>query len=334
MAFCEGRKLQSGDTGYIDMVAKRSTDGGRTWHALQIVWSDPPNTCGNPCPVVDRGTGTIWLLLSYNLGEDDEVPLCRRTAKGTRTAWVTKSDDDGLTWSKPREITATAKRPAWGYFATGPGVAIQLRKPPHAGRMVVPCNYTMQPDADHPERYNWGSHVILSDDHGQTWRLGGIVPGVDTDECQVVELADGTLMLNMRSSAHHGCRMVALSKDGGETWGEARHDRTLIDATCQGSILRYGNIETGGGNRLLFSNAASATARERLTVRLSYDEGKTWPAARVLFAGPAAYSCLTVLPDGMIGCLYEHGQEHPYEVISFARFSVDWLGATRQNDRR
>ena len=275
--------------------------------------------------MVDRGTGTIWLLLSHNLGEDDEVPLCRRMAKGTRTAWVAKSDDDGLTWSKPPEITATTKRLGWGYFATGPGVAIQLQKPPHACRMVVPCNYTMQPGADHPEQYHWGSHVILSDNHGETWRLGGIVPGVDTDECQVVELIDGTLMLNMRSSANQGCRVVALSKDGGETWEKAWHDRTLIDATCQGSILRYSIVETGGRNRLLFSNAASAKARERLTVRLSYDEGKTWPAARVLFAGQAAYSCLTVLPDGMIGCLYEHGQKHPYEVITFARFSVDWL---------
>jgi sialidase-1 len=198
--------------------------------------------------------------------------------------------------------------------------------------MVVPCNFTMQPDADHPERYVWRSHVILCDDHGETWRIGGIVSGADKDECQVVELADGTLMLNMRSSAHERCRVVAMSKDGGETWGESWCDRTLVDATCQGSILRYNDFEAGGRNLLLFSNAASAKARERLTVRLSYDEGKNWPAARVLFAGPAAYSCIAVLPDGKIGCLYEHGRDHPYEAISFARFSVDWLSEGKKND--
>jgi sialidase-1 len=274
--------------------------------------------------VVDRSTGTIWLLMSHNLGKDDELPLCRRTAEGTRTAWVANSEDDGLTWSKPREITAAAKKPEWGYFATGPGVGIQLQQPPHRGRLVIPCNYTVQPDMKHPEQFKWGSHAILSDDHGATWRLGGVVPGFDVDECQVVELADGDLLINMRSHVH-GCRAAALSKDGGESWGEPWYDKTLIDSDCQGSILCYRNAEAGGRDRIVFSNAANAKSRDHMTVRLSGDEGKSWPAARLLYGGPAAYSCLTTLPDGMVGCLYELGRKHPYEGMTFVRFSLKWL---------
>ena len=328
LALCEEHKSQSGDTGDIDMVAKRSLDNGRTWQPLQLIWDDGPNTCGNPCPVVDRTNGVIWLLMSHNLGKDDELPLCRRTAEGTRTAWVSKSDDDGVTWSKPREITATAKKPEWGYFATGPGVAIQLQRPPHSGRLVVPCNYTVQPDADRLEQFEWGSHAILSDDHGETWRLGGVIPGLKVDECQVVELADGSLLMNMRSH-QHGCRGLSLSKDGGESWSEVWHDKTLIDPDCQGSILHYSDAKTGR-SLLVFSNAASSKSRNHMTVRLSYDEGKSWPAARLLYGGPAAYSCLTVLPDGMIGCLYESGRKNPYESLTFVRFRLEWLADGRE----
>ena len=324
LALCEGRKTSASDTGDIDMVAKRSFDGGRTWQPLQRIWDDGPNTCGNPCPVVDRATGVVWLLITHNLGEDGETALGQRKSKGTRTVWVTKSSDDGATWTNAVEITSTTKRPEWGWYATGPGVGIQLHSPPHAGRLLIPCNHSVQPDPAHPERFEYGDHAIYSDDHGATWRLGGAVPSLKIDEAQVVELSDGSILMNSRSHFGLGCRTACLSRDGGQTWGAVRHERALIEPNCQASFLRYDDA-TGGRPRLLFSNPASTTLRRRLTVRVSDDGGATWPVARLIDSGPCAYSCLTVLPDGTIGCLYECGRKHAYEGITFAWFGMDWL---------
>ena len=145
-----------------------------------------------------------------------------------------------------------------------------------------------------------------------------------------MELSDGTLMMNMRNywgrdgkqQDKDKMRAVALSRDGGETWEKLRFDETLIEPICQGSFLRYSTKGDSGNGRLLFSNPASKTNRHRLTVRLSADDGTTWPAAMLLHEGPSAYSCLTVLPDGSIGCLYEGGDNSAYEKIIFARFSL------------
>jgi sialidase-1 len=313
LAFCEGRKSSRSDTGDIDLLLKRSTDGGRTFSAAQCVWDDGPNTCGNPCPVVDRSTGMVWLLLTHNLGIDRESQIIDRTSKGTRTVWVARSADDGQTWSKPVEITATTKRPEWTWYATGPGAGIQLSD----GRLVIPC--------DHEAGGTQNSHVIYSDDHGQTWRLGGTAsPAVD--ECECVELADGRLMLNMRNygpGVH--ARAVATSDDRGMTWSKVARDAVLVEPICQASFRRHSLAEGGGRNRLLFSNPAKADSRSNMTVRLSYDEAKTWPVAKTLWGGPAAYSCLAVLPDGEILCLYERGEKQAYETITLARFGLAWL---------
>jgi len=307
LAFCEGRKKSSSDTGDIDLLLRRSLDGGKTWEKTQIVWDDGPNTCGNPCPVVDRSTGTIWLLLTHNLGSDTETRIVDGTSKGTRTVWVTKSTDDGAIWAKPVEITKDVKKPDWTWYATGPGVGIQLK----SGRLLIPCDNKV---AGTKARQ---SHVIYSDDKGATWKLGGVV-GPNCNECQAVELSDGRVMLNMRSSKSNNLRLVSMSKDGGETWTKPAEDAALVEPVCQASIIRYPG-EKGG---LLFSNPASKK-RERMTVRLSRDEGKTWEKSKVLHAGPAAYSCLAALPDGNIGCLYERGDKRPYETITFAHFTVD-----------
>jgi sialidase-1 len=185
---------------------------------------------------------------------------------------------------------------------------------------VVPCCYA---DA---KTKAYSSHVIYSDDHGKTWRLGGSSPLDRTDESAVVELADGRLMLNMRhSGGEKMARMVCLSRTDGVTWEDQHYDETLVEPACQGSILRYSWPEQGGASRILFSNPADAKQRDKMTVRLSTDEGKTWPTARMLYAGPAAYSSLAPLPDGSIGCLYERGQQHPYQTITLALFSLDWL---------
>jgi sialidase-1 len=124
----------------------------------------------------------------------------------------------------------------------------------------------------------------------------------------------------MRSYQGNNRRLISYSKDGGLSWTPPVEDPVLIEPVCQASLFRY----SGQPSRLLFSNPAS-TKREKLTVRLSQDEGKTWPIAKELHGGPAAYSCLTVLPDGAIGCLYERGERSPYERVTLARFSLQWL---------
>jgi sialidase-1 len=307
LAFCEGRRDSSSDSGDIDLVLKRSLDGGRTWGPLELVADDGPNTVGNPCPVVDRDTGAIWLSLTHNLGSDHEGTIMDGTSRQSRLVWMTHSDDDGATWAPPVDVTQTTKRDDWTWYATGPGVGIQLR----TGRMVVPCDYAMAGTKV------YGSNIIYSDDHGATWALGGTVePHVN--ECQVVELPDGSLLLNMRSYSQEQPHRRALShsSDGGLTWSPLAYDAALVEPICQASFLTYDPA------RLLFSNPAAVT-RERMTVRGSEDDGVTWPHARLLHAGPAAYSCLTVLPDGLIGCLYECGDQHPYERLRFARLPIE-----------
>lgn len=314
LAFCEGRKAGLSDAGNIDLILRRSTDGGKTWGKMQIVWDDAGNTCGNPCPVIDAKTGIIWLLLTHNLGADTEAKIVSGRSTGSRTVWVTHSDDDGVTWAKPAEITKDVKKPGWTWYATGPGVGIQLK----SGRLLVPCD-CMSEGGKVRE-----SHVIFSDDGGRSWKLGGVV-GPQCNESQAVELADGTVMLNMRTFRASNRRLVALSKDGGKSFTAPVEDSALIEPVCQASILRL----PGPNGGILFSNPASKK-RERLTVRLSRDEGKTWTAANVLHPGPAAYSCLTVLPGGGIGCLYECGEKHPYQTITFARFDREWLMAPKR----
>lgn len=319
LAFCEGRLNDSHDTGRIDLLLKRSEDGGFTWSEQQLVWSDGANTCGNPCPVVDARTGTIWLLLTWNLATDRERDIVDGTSEDTRRVFVTHSRDDGHTWAPAREITRDVKLPDWSWYATGPGVGVQLRHEPYRGRLVVPCDHKVQGDA---LRYH--SHVIYSDDGGASWQPGGISDD-GANECQVIERSDGSLLLNMRraQSVDEPVRFRAVSEDGGATWSASQPEPELVDPRCQGSIVTYD--ADADAPLVLFSNVANATERRTLVVRLSWDDGETWPVARPLHAGPAAYSCLCPLPDGDVACLYEAGTASPYEGLHFARFSLGWL---------
>jgi sialidase-1 len=320
LAFCEGRKASASDTGKIDLLLKRSTDGGRTWSAQQVVWTDSDNVCGNPAPVVDQITGDIWLLMTWNLGSDHERDIMAGTSKDTRRVFVTRSTDDGRSWSKPRELTAAVKPAHWRWYATGPVNGIQLTRGSHKGRLVIPANHS---DHSDPGKHPYRAHVIYSDDHGKTWNLGGIEEDM-TNESTVVELSDGALLHNMRSYHKKNQRAVATSRDSGLTWSPVKLDETLVEPVCQASILRFTWPEHGQKSRILFSNPASAR-REKMTVRLSEDEGVMWPVSRMLHAGPSAYSCLVVLPGKTIGCLYEAGAKNPYERIVLARFTLDWL---------
>jgi sialidase-1 len=231
-----------------------------------------------------------------------------RTVEARRTVFLTHSDDDGRTWATPREITASTSKPDWTWYATGPGIGIQTR----SGRLVIPCDHVQEGTK---EKY---SHVILSDDGGATWRIGGRAES-GTNECQVAELRDGTLLLNMRSYHQKNRRAIARSSDGGMTWSPLQWDDALIEPVCQASL-----IAVKGGSELYFSNPAS-TKRERMTVRSSTDGGKTWTGEQVLHAGPAAYSSLATVGSKDLGCLYELGAAGPYERIVFARFAKRWV---------
>ena len=321
LAFAEGRKGGRGDAGDIDVLVRRSPDQGRTWTPSQTIWDDGPHTCGNPCAVLDRDTGTIWLLLTWNRGDDPEPKIIAQESKDTRRVFVTSSSDDGATWAPPREITTETKAINWTWYATGPGAGIQVEHGPHRGRLVIPC--------DHIEAgtRHYYSHVIYSDDRGRTWRLGGSTPAHQVNECEVAELTEGRLLLNMRNyDSAQRTRQQAISRDGGLTWTEQRHVPELVEPICQASLRRFSWPGPERRSVLLFSNPAGAK-RERLTIRASFDEGQTWPASRLLDARPSAYSCLATLPGGLVGILYEAGEKSPYENLVFARFPWGWLSA-------
>lgn len=331
LAACDARADRPGDApNNIDLALKRSEDLGETWSEVQILIDDGGEmAAGDPCILVDRVTGAIWIIYDHIYPTMDE--LLRRDpqrAEGAREEWhgrviflhAIRSDDDGRTWSAPMDLTPQLKAPEWLAAMAGPGMGITTS----SGRLICP-GYRRH-SADFAQD---SAHVYFSDDRGETWQASQAA-ATPTNEAQAVELADGRLMLNMRTPGGHGCRTVATSPDGGATWTEARDDRTLIEPGCQASLIRWTSEAAGDDrNRLLFSNPASTTQRTKMTVRLSYDEGETWPVARLVNDEFCAYSCMAALPDGTAGLLYEHrspdagtpGLEH----LLFARFNEAWL---------
>ncbi len=320
LAFCEGRKYGRGDAGKIDLLLKRSFDSGKTWQDTQLVVSEGDMTCGNPCPVVDRSNGTIWLPFCKNLGDGPESMIVE--GKAPRTVWITKSADDGETWAEPQEITQDVKDNSWTWYATGPGHGIQLEN----GRLVIPCDHIVGVNFNRNDPYH--SHIIYSDDHGESWKVGGIVDE-GTNESAVVQTADGAVYINCRNYRGGKRRAYAWSYDNGQTFSKLDWDETLVEPMCQGSLARLAQVGRHDQNHVLFSNPAS-TEREKMTVRVSYDECRTWSVSRLLCEGPSAYSDLAVSPDISICCLYEAGKEHPYEKLTLSQFDIEWL--TRGED--
>jgi len=315
LSFAEGRKRGCSDSGDIDLVMKRSTDAGLTWGPLQVIWDDSTNTAGNPAPIYDAVENVIVLLSTWNLGEDKEPQIIDGVSKDTRRVFVLKSTDQGQNWSAPKDITAFAKLDNWTWYATGPGSGIQLQQGAYKDRLMVAC--------DHIESgtKKYFSHAIYSDDHGDTWQLGGSSPKDQVNECEVAELPNGTLLLNMRNyDRNQKQRQTAISKDGGVTWSDQKHHPDLIEPICQASLQTYLH---DNANYLLFSNPASQDKRINMTLRLSEDSGATWPIDLVLHEGPSAYSDLVVDGTGMIGCLFEAGEASPYEQIVFSRIKLE-----------
>ena len=283
----------------INIVMRRSSDGGRTWSEIETIVDLPQGqSASDPSMIVDEVTGDIFLF--YNFMNLDEGPDVYRLH-------VMRSSDNGKTWTEPKDITAQITKPEWRddfkFITSGRGIQTS------SGMLL----HTLV-------NLDEGLHLFGSDDHGDSWYLMDtpIEPG---DESKVVELADGTWMVNSRVN-DAGMRYVHTSADSGKTWS-TRPVSALIDPGANASIIRYTSTEKGyEKNRLLFSNAKSPEDRENLTVRLSYDEGETWTDGKTIYAGPSAYSTLTVLESGDIGVLFE---KDDYTENVFVRFSLKWL---------
>jgi len=312
LAFAEARKHNLADPGEkgqeIDLVLKRSTDGGATWSPMRIIehsgelWSS-----GNPATVVDRSNGRVWVFYircrpgrgteAARPGTDDVANLAR---------W---SDDDGLTWSEPIDQTRIARDMTdgkWGISVPGPGGAIQDRR----GRLIVPM-WRYAP---------WGNFAMVSEDHGRTWQRGSLVPFPEGgDEDQLVELSDGRLLLDMRQQKGPH-RWMATSTDGGRTWSKPASGRKTTPVCC--AIERYTLKSAGDDRDRIVWTGPLGPGRKTLVVRMSYDEGRTFANERLISEGPAAYSDMTLLKDKSVGVLWERAD---YRFITFTRLDRDFL---------
>ena len=308
LAFCEGRKESRHDSGFIEIMVKKSHDMGRTWTPPRVVASDGKNTFGNCNPVLDEKTGRVHVVCNFNLAGVNEEEI--RRGEGIRGCYHLFSDDEGNTWSAPRDITKYAKKPEWSWHAIGPCHGIQTKN----GRFVFGGNHANLSNATTAENYDGYSFSIYSDDDCDTFDISpDIAP--ETNECSVAQLSDGRLYMNMRTQQHFH-RFIAYSENGGAAWNDFSADKNLTDPKCQGSVLAL-----NGTGTLAFCNAASFK-RSHLTLRLSHDFGKTWTESILIHEGPAAYSDLVQIDDETIGCLYESGTVHPYENISYVLIRI------------
>lgn len=327
LAFAEGRVDSASDSGNIDIVTRRSEDGGRTWGPLQAVAEHGDGTAGNPSPVT-LADGRLLLVFVRNAASATEDRIRRGLVAPTdgRRVWTRHSDDDGATWSEPREITEAVKRPEWRWYATTPGHALQLATGPATGRVVVPANHSLPPtepgDNGTEGRYN-GGHALLSDNSGATWRLGYLDDDpdgrVNVNETTAAQLPDGSVYFNTRNDAgtpEH--RADAVSGNGGETLTAPFEPRPGLTApVVQGSVLQLHDPEV-----LLFSAPADPEVRRRMAVRASDDGGITWRTAHTTDERPAAYSDLVRVDRNTVGLLYETGDSSAYSTLTFRRVPV------------
>ena len=347
LAYCEARKSASGDWGTIDILLRRSTDGGRTWGEPHRLADVPGPKQKNPVALKQKlATNDEVTYNNCTLFADRAGPVHALFCLEYARCFYLRSDDDGLTWSKPVEITKTfdafSSEFDWKVLATGPAHGIQLR----SGRLVVPV-WLSTGTGGHAHRPSVAA-TIYSDDAGATWHRGDIaVPStpewIDPNETVVVELADGRVMLNVRSWSKQHRRLVTTSPDGATDWTKPEFDDALLEPICMASIVRYSLAgEAGARNRILFANphwleradgkAQPGFGRDRknVSVKLSYDEGQTWPVNKSLEAGFSGYSDLAVLPDGTILCFYERGSidgkdNYGTGRLTVARFNLAWL---------
>lgn len=283
----------------INIVIRRSSDNGKTWSDIEMVADFPwGKSASDPSMIVDQITGEIFLFYNYmNLDTEKDIYYLH----------VVKSRDNGLTWSEPEDITSQIAKPEWHndfkFITSGRGIQTRTGK-------LLHCMVNL----------NSGMHVFGSDDHGKSWYFVN-TPISPANESKIVELVDGSWMVNARTKGKK-MRYVHISTDEGKTW-KTKPEPQLIDPGCNGSIIRYTSVKDGYlKNRLLFSNAKMEKGRENMTVRVSYDEGKTWTEGKTIYSGESAYSSLTVLRNGDIGLFFEKDN---YKENPFVSFSLKWL---------
>ncbi|WP_328409050.1 exo-alpha-sialidase [Streptomyces violaceus] len=335
LAFAEGRVLNCGDAADIDIVLKRSTDGGRTWGPLQVVTEGAGDTHGNPAPVVDRRTGRILLAETFNTGRTD-AGNC--TVPCDRTPHLQHSDDDGRTWSKPRDLSGQILPAHWNsWYATGPVHGIQLTRGKHAGRLVFGVN-TETWDGSRVTANH--AALIVSDDGGDRWRVGATdswpIAQDGTfrqkpSEVTLTERADGVVLISGREQdgTDLGHRTQTLSRDGGDSFATPFRDLPdLYTPQVQGATVRL-------GDRLLLSAPADPDRRRTMMVRSSYDGGRTWDTVdrgTVVTTDWSGYSDMAAVDGTTVGLLYEGGAVDARDEIRFARFTEDWLTPRRGPD--
>jgi sialidase-1 len=332
VAFAEGRVNSADDFGNIDLVVKRSLDQGATWSSMNVVVDCKNLQAGNPAPVVDLTDprfpkGRIFLF--YNTGNNSENEV--RKGNGCREVWYKTSIDEGVTWSEPTNITLQVHHPKqpkfnpayncqedWRSYANTPGHAMQFERSRYKARIYVAANHS-QGDIS-SSNTDYFSHGFYTDDHGATFKLAQSVPLAGSNESTAAELSNGSLLLNCRNQKGDvQNRIIALSHDGGEKWDKAYFDSNLPDPICQGAILTVGFVK--GKATLAFVNNADRKDRNNLTLRLSADEGATWPESYLIDKNPVpndadytAYADLVKLDKRKIGVLYEKAD---YSLIVF-----------------
>ncbi|CAN5163473.1 sialidase family protein [soil metagenome] len=336
LAYCEARQGGS-DWGPIRVVGKRSTDGGKTWSEQQQLshidasiarnpvavakklGKEGEQTWNSPVMIADPDSGVVHLLYG--------VENCR--------AFYRRSEDDGQSWSKPVEITAALdefrKEYDWKVFAIGPGHGIKLK----SGRLVTSMwlSTSTGANAHHPS----SAGTIYSDDNGTTWHAGNIAAADSAatphpNEATMAQLSDGRVMLNLRTQAQENRRLVTISPDGATKWTKPAFDDALNEPICFASLIRLPGQKTlafSNPNNLEISKGTPKPGqgrdRKNLTIRLSDDDGKTWPHAKVLEAGPSGYSDLAAAKDGTIYCLFEKGKTGSTGNLYLAAFNTDWV---------
>lgn len=342
LAWCEARRGLH-DWEDIRIMLRRSTDDGKTWSEPKIIADVPGPKQKNPHARL--GNGVTPDDVTYNnavLIADRDGTVHMLFCLEYMRCFYQRSNDDGITWCAPTEITSTFEtfRPAydWKVLATGPNHGIQLR----SGRLLVPVwlSTAKGRNPHHPSV----TATIYSDDGGETWSAGEIaVPStdqwVDPNETVAIELANGRVMLNVRTESKEHRRLITTSADGATDWSEPRFDDALVEPICMAGIVRYSLATRDDKNRILFSNPhnlaradgketpGNGRDRKNLSIKLSYDEGETWPVNKVLEPGPSGYSDIAVTPSGTILCFYGRGRKVRFagDRLTVARFNLDWL---------
>jgi len=300
LAFCEGRKgAWYNDAGDIDLVMKRSDDDGKSWSPLKVVLDDGPHSCQNPVPIYDPERKRVVLVSTRKSANDIYTSVLEGKGDEAIQVRVMYADSKGHEWTSVQHITTQVKSDSMNWYATGPGSGLLMESSPFAGRIVIACNHTVAGD----KRYR--AHIIYSNDGGDTWGMGGTVPGTGLNEGEVAELEDGRLYINMRNydMTHHS-RRVSYSEDGGITWSPAVFDLELTEPSAQASAQ---TIEMDGTKHLAFSNPDHPYFRQNMTLKLSSDGGKSWQKEIVIHPGPGANSDIVQLTDTTLGVLFQAG---------------------------